>query len=334
MKARISRGRWSGFDAVILENDQLRLLAVPETGGRIVSLFDKRNGREWLVQPVDSHPARRIDYGTDFNSQSAGGWDEMFPTITADTYPAEKRFNPPVQRSYAGVVLPDHGELWSVPWQVDDLLSDGLEMSVVGRALPYRLARRLTLTESAGVRLRYTLSLLGSVPLFFLWAAHPQFSCMPGTRIVLPEQVKQVINVLPLEWGEEWGPPGTANTWPEKLAADGSSLPQDIVNAPDRRRARKIYLPPEKPINSAGLVQPTGEKLRMSWNPIDLPYCGIWIDEGVLNAVSTVVIEPSQGYYDGLTLAWKNGRVATAYPGVERSWEIAVSLEADLPPVK
>jgi len=313
-------GRWSAFESVTLESDSLQLVIVPETGGRIVSLFDKRSRREWLVQPADAHPARRVTYGTDFNSQTSGGWDEMFPTITADTYPANG--------SHAGAALPDHGELWTLPWQVTHLSADGLEMTVEGQALPYRLTRRLVLSDPAGVQLDYILTNLNSASLHHLWAAHPQFACLSGTRIMLPEAVRQVINVLPLAWGREWGPPGTANGWAGNGAADGGPCQSDIVSPPDLNQARKFYALPDAPIAWAGLVQPNGDSLRMRWNPVDLPYCGIWIDEGILNSVSTVAIEPSQGYYDSLSLAWKNGRVGVVDAGAEQHWQLSVSLDA------
>jgi hypothetical protein len=64
----------------------------------------------------------------------------------------------------------------------------------------------------------------------------------------------------------------------------------------------------------------------MEWEAGALPYCGVWIDEGVLNQVSAVAIEPCSGYYDSLVAAWQNGRVAEVGPGETRTWRLDVTL--------
>jgi galactose mutarotase-like enzyme len=180
------------------------------------------------------------------------------------------------------------------------------------------------------MRLAYRLTNLGRSPLVFLWAAHPQFACEEGARIVLPQGTKEVVNVLPLDWGREWGEPGTRNPWPAKTGPDGRPLRQDIVASPERRGGRKFYLPPEAPIYEAGLQRPAkGCALRMVWDLRELPYCGVWIDEGALNQAPSVAIEPTSGYYDSLALAWENGRAAELGPGETRTWELELHLDGE-----
>lgn len=318
MDVVIHETRWHGFDALAMEYEGLRVIVVPETGGRIVSLFDTEHGFEWLLAPEGAHPYRKLDYGTDFNSQTPGGWDDMFPTILAEPYPVPGKFQ--------GTPLPDHGEVWTMPWAAEIRPEGEISMSVVGQALPYRLARRLAAARRGYLALRYELTNLGDAPLHYLWAAHPQFACPPGTRIVLPDEVKEVVNVLPLEWGKEWGPPGTRNAWPHTLGPDSKVRAQNNVGAPALRRGRKFYMLPEQPIGWAGLVEPAGASLHLEWQPAALPYCGVWIDEGVLNPVASVAIEPTSAYYDTLAIAWRNQRLAVVEPGARQTWELAVRL--------
>ena len=311
---------WHGYASLKLESAEISLIVVPQTGARIVSLFDKAAGYEWLVAPEQSHPFRDLPYGTPYNPNNTGGWDEMLPTIVATGYP--------VPGALKDIVLPDHGEVWTLPWDDAGSTDERIRLSVTGLALPYRFTRTLSLTGASDVLIDYEIANLSAEPLAYLWTAHPQFACEPGAKIMLPAEVTEVVNVLPLEWGEEWGPVGTHNAWPVMRAPDGTALPQDTVGRPERHRGRKFYLPPDRPIGRAGIYQPgAGCRLSLAWNPLTLPYCGVWIDEGCLNQVSDVAIEPATGYYDDLALAWHNGRISQLAAGSQASWQLAVRLE-------
>jgi Zn-finger nucleic acid-binding protein len=64
----------------------------------------------------------------------------------------------------------------------------------------------------------------------------------------------------------------------------------------------------------------------MEWDAAQVPYCGVWIDEGALNKVASVAIEPTTGYYDSLTTAWQNQRLAKIEAGATATWQITVVL--------
>jgi hypothetical protein len=126
------KSKWHNFDAYTLENDALRVIIVPERGGKIASIFDKRINREWLIQPT-RFPVPVVPYGADYLLYDMNSWDEMFPTIVTDTYPIEGK--------YTGNPLPDHGEVWALPWSASTE-GHALILTVEGRALPYRLSRK------------------------------------------------------------------------------------------------------------------------------------------------------------------------------------------------
>ncbi len=107
VKPEVDTTTWHGIAALVLENETFRTVVVPTMGAKIVSLLDKRTGVEWLAGPGD-RPFRPASYGATFDQQDMSGWDEMFPTITACPYPAPG--------AHTGVSLPDHGEVWAVPW--------------------------------------------------------------------------------------------------------------------------------------------------------------------------------------------------------------------------
>ncbi len=305
---------WRGLEAWALESDMLRVVIVPELGAKIVSLLDKRAGHEWLVGPM--RPPRLIEYGAPFTEQDMSGWDEMMPTIEACTYPGPG--------AYANRALPDHGEVWSLPWTRKESEDNVLAFSVLGRALPYRFQRTARLIDSDTLQLDYQLSNLGTGPFHYLWAAHPQFTCDTETVIILPPEIQEVCSVLP---GRPWGPAGTRLTWPVAVAPDGNGFQLDHIGRASRHDCRKFYLPPEVHADWAELRNPrTATSLHLKWSHDSIPYLGIWIDEGMYNSVSVVALEPSNGYYDSLARAYSNDRAKTIEGGTTHAWTLAVRL--------
>ena len=254
----------------MLESEAVRTAVLPHLGAKIVSLFDKRSRREWLVGP-GSRPLQKIPYGADFVEQDMSGWDEMFPTIVACAYPAPGE--------NLGAVLPDHGEVWTLPWTFEFSPPDALRCTVSGAALPYRLTRTLTFSSPDQVMLHYELENIGPERMPFLWAAHPQFAGGGDAQIVLPAQVKKVCNTLPAEWG--WGEPERRFDWPEAVGVDGRKVRIDQIGPASLHQARKFFALPEQTVGWAGLIRrPADDWLRLDWDPNQVPYLGLWIDEG------------------------------------------------------
>jgi galactose mutarotase-like enzyme len=316
MDIKLSESFWFGQGAWLLENNAIKTIIVPSIGAKIVSLFDKRTGNEWLMGP-DERPFQEVPYGASFVEQDMSGWDEMFPTIVACSYPA--------QGPNLGVALPDHGEVWSLPWTVEQTDKGLLSLSVEGVALRYRLMRTLTFSAEDSLHIHYTLQNHEQEPLAYIWSAHPQFVCENGAQIVLPPEVTEVCNSIPPEWG--WGEPETRFSWPEATTVDGQHMQIDQVGQASREQARKFFVPPEMSVGWVGLTRKTaGDWLRLSWNPDEVPYLGLWMDEGKISSKVVAAPEPMTGYYDSLETAWEKRRVAVADPGESRSWSLSVQL--------
>jgi galactose mutarotase-like enzyme len=299
---------WHGFAALALESELRRVVMVPDLGGKIVSIFDKAHDHEWLVPPM--REVKQVQFGATFVEQDMAGWDEMLPTITACTVD--------------GFSYPDHGEVWSIPWTVEQVAGK-LILSVDGVARPYHFTRAATLVTADELELHYRLKNTGDKPMPYLYAAHPQFAATPSTRILLPEDVTQVVNVI--EDDPSFGPAGKMHAWPEGAMQNGASMHLNRVRSADLHACRKFYIYPKQHITWAVLAQDDlGCELRMSWSPVDLPYMGLWIDEGTWNNVPVAAPEPSNGYYDSLERAIANHQVMTLQPGEGKSWKIRVNL--------
>jgi galactose mutarotase-like enzyme len=319
MDVVLHEDEWYGLPAWTLESAQLRVTTVPEMGAKLVSIFDRQVQHEWLLSP-GNRPFEPVPYGAVFVDQDMSGWDEMFPTINACPYP--------VAGPYAGNLLPDHGEVWPLAWEVVQAEAGVLKLSVSGRALPYRLSRAMSLVDARTLRLDYEVTNTGDEPLVSLWTAHPQFSVGPDTEIHLPPEIRQVVNVLETE---EWGDVGSCHAWPEATTQQRQPFRLDRIGPATEHRCRKFYLLPEQPVSWAELRETqTGAWLRLGWNPDEVPYLGIWVDEGTYNPEPTVALEPSTGFYDSLELAWQNRRAPTLPAGGRLAWHLTVQIGAGL----
>lgn len=306
---------WHGQPAWALENEALRVVTVPEMGAKIVSLYNKQAGYEWLLSPAD-RPFRPVPYGASFIAQDMSGWDEMYPTIVTCAYPEAG--------PYAGAALPDHGEVWALPWTLAAPDDQQITLEVSGRALPYRLSRTLSLRDSATLQMDYSVTNTGDAPFKALWAAHPQFTATASTEIRLPDDISSVIAVQALG---DWAPAGTRLDWPQVTRPDGQAIRLDRVTSAAARQSRKVYTPPEQAVAWAMLVETGADHwLRMDWDAARVPYLGIWVDEGQYNPALAIAFEPATGYYDCLTWAIDNQRVPIIPPGEQHAWSLAVTL--------
>jgi len=77
--------------------------------------------------------------------------------------------------------LPDHGEASRLPWAVLSSDESACVMRAEGRALPWRLERRIELGDL--VRVSYVLSNAGATEIPGYWCAHPLFRYEDGMEI-------------------------------------------------------------------------------------------------------------------------------------------------------
>ena len=140
---KIASGKCKDVDAVILESEALRLAIVPEHGAKMASLVHKVTGRECFFQ-MPGEKFRKGTYAGPYPDGEMSGFDEMFPTITECFCDVEP---------WAGVKMPDHGEVWSLPWKCE---ISGLEVrtSVHGVRFPYVLTRTVSFARANTILLR------------------------------------------------------------------------------------------------------------------------------------------------------------------------------------
>ena len=310
----LTETEWHNFPAWTLEDEAIAVTFLPQKGGKICSLIDKRKRREWLIGP-GNRPLKPVPYGAVFTQQEMCGWDEMFPTIDACRIASSGMLK--------RVLLPDHGEVWTMEWDVEEGTENSFRLGVDGKAFPYHLCRQARLTRRGGLELAYTVTNMGTVPFPYLWTAHPQFACTEETVIDLPANVVSVYNAMDMP---QWGPRGTIYPWPNATRLDGQPQALNRIRSANFQECHKFYVLPDVIVSWAMLTDLSADaRLLLEWNA-PIRYLGILVDEGVFNPEAVAALEPSTGFYDDLERAYQSGRATILKPRETHTWQITLSF--------
>jgi galactose mutarotase-like enzyme len=294
-----------GFQAYKLSTSAWEAVCVPERGANIPEFRHLTTGRQWLwVNPRE--PLARHDYGCPYGWSSASGFDECFPAIAPGLYPLEP---------YKRREIPDHGELWSLPWSAE--VEDGsLRTWIEGRNFPYRFERTISEAEDDGAMLlHYKLTNLADAPLAYNWSAHPVFVASEGMIVhIEPGTTMRVEESL----GDRFGNAGTRFPWPggeprlERIPGCGSGEVR-IVKLLAENLTR----------NWVGLYHPESDShlaLRFNLNEIDM--VGVWINVCEAPGEDRVAIEPCKGNTDSLAGSLEEGTASFLGSGEVQEWSL------------
>ncbi len=310
--AVVDTTRQGDLTRVVMDNGTVRLEVLPDLGGKMRSLKSLLTGREFLLQPP-AQPYRHAEYGAVFEEYDASGFDECFPTVSQCDYPVAP---------FAGVVLPDHGELWSVPWK-HEVIDGELHLAVTGVRLPYVFRTRIKLLENV-LETNYRLTNESDVAFEWLWSAHPLLAAERHAEIVLPKEVDRVL--VNSSAGNNLGKSGDFCNWPRTC----SGVHLDKIIGPEQGTADKLFSP-RLSEGSCGVYFPsTDEAIAFHFDPASLPYVGIWICQGgwptIENGHFTVALEPCTARADSLAEAVERGESFVIGPHKEHSWSLRIEL--------
>jgi galactose mutarotase-like enzyme len=314
----ISRGTFKDQEALILENDSIKAVILPSWGAKTVSLVHKGLGIETFWQNPEPK-FRRTGFGDSYDDGEFAGFDEMFPTVSRCFYEAAP---------WAGVEAPDHGEVWTVPWEAA-VEGDSVTLSVSGTRFPYRLEKTLSL-EGSKLVARYSAANLSSFPLDFVWAAHPLFNATEGMRFIVPKGMRKAINAVP---GPTLGAYGERLDFPVFRRADGSELRLDRVPPRNAVGFQKYWFA-EKVSEGWCMLRDdeSGLTIGMAFPRDKVPYLGMWLNEGGYAGQYNVAPEPATAAMDRIDFAkmWGMGSVIPSKSVYE--WHLVIALGAGKEP--
>ncbi len=245
----------------MLRNEDVELAVVPELGAKIISLKNLRTGREWLWHPTDGLQLFKNRAGDEFFTSPLAGIDECLPTIEACTW--------------QGRELPDHGEVWNLPWQVDERAwGNGILKTKVRLKLsPFDFERTIELRGS-NIFMDYCLHNLGADEENFVWAMHPLLRLETDDQLELPESTHRLLN------GEAW------------VDALTTEIPE--------KNCSKIFARPVSEGRAAISNKSKGDRLEFSWDPAENNALGLWLTRGGWHGHHHFSIEPTNADTDSL----------------------------------
>ncbi len=318
MKA-VTRGAFKDQEAIILENDELRAVLLPSWGAKTVSLVHKGSGIETLWQ--NPAPAfARTRYAQPYGEGEFAGFDEMFPTISRCYYES-----PP----WAGIEAPDHGEVWTIPWDAV-VESDSVMLTVSGPRFPYRLRKTVRLDAHRLVA-RYEAVNLSPFPMDFIWAAHPLFNAREGMRFIVPQGMKRVINAVP---GPTLGGYGQHLDFPVARNPHGKSLRLDLVPARNPVGFQKYWFA-EKVTDGWCMIRDDAARLTigMVFPPDKVPYLGMWLNEGGFEGQYNIAPEPATAAMDRIDFSRMWGMGSVLAPSSRLEWYLVIAISEGAEPI-
>ena len=265
----------------------------------MIELVDLQRGGRWLRRnhrvPLGSTPS-----GAVYDDVWQGGSEELFPndapTVVDDSF------------------YLDHGELWSVPWQVVRTKDDAIESAVEGPATGVRICKRLSINV-AELTVRYAFEHSGRIALPHLFKLQAAMDVNTNCQINLPggfvEKVDHEFgNLLSTTdkqpWPTEVGLPFCRDRSSQSNEFfHGSGLPEGWCGITDTR---------------------AGSWVRIDYPTDVFPYCWIFMTYGGWRERSVVVLEPCTNHPKDIEQAISIGTAAVLAPATTREFEVTVSV--------
>lgn len=273
---------YNGIATVIIENRLLRAVFMPGLGAKIWQLTYLPAGRDLLWHHPRIRP-RPLPFHSTYDDVFFGGWDELFPNDMPEELSGER--------------LPDHGEVWTLPWSfaLERVTPDEvtLHLWVETPISACRVEKWVTLRAGeARLRFRHRIANLGQQDQPFLWKLHPALAVDEHSRIDMGAEEVYV---------EDFGPPRNGRTgvtyrWP--FLTDDSGRRHDMRRClPISARVNEFQYATRMSAGWCALTH-TRERLGfgLAWEREVLPSCWIFASYGGWRNLQVAILEPCSGY--------------------------------------
>jgi galactose mutarotase-like enzyme len=299
MKLSVSTD-WSyrGLRAIVLENELLRVIVLPEAGAKIWQITYKPLDAD-LLWTNSRIPPARLPSNSRYDDVWSGGWDELFPNDEVAVIDGE---------SY-----PDHGELWTGEWQAEPW-SRGNE---VGVRLQYttpissiEVEKTIRLQrDQSRIEFRHRFTNRGRTSFPFLWKLHPAMTVTPHHRIDFP----------PMQVALEPAFPGTLagagelSQWPFIKTPAGDIDLRHVT--PEDARQLYFFYGTEIEGNWCALTNTaSGLACGLQFDPKVFQCCWLFATYGGWRNYNVAVLEPCTGYplnFDAMKAAGRHRTLAS-----------------------
>lgn len=291
----------------VLENENIRIEALAEHGGKICSIFDKKSGFELLFQNPKSC-YRKAECGSPFDQFEACGFDDTFPSIDKESIIFENR-----KLEYV-----DHGEIWSSKMDVVESTNSSLTLSLDSSINSFHFEKSFKLLDR-GVKCIYKITNTGShnFPCFYT------FHCLVNTTsdaiLIMPPKTDEILVV-----GENTRFSKNPTSYPISYNGIDISKPSSVEDG----KCEKFYVNNSVSEGICGYVYPSKKiKVLISYDKEELPYLGFWNTQGGFRGDYNIALEMSNGFYDSVSVALKNNKCPILKPRETMSFSFDINIE-------
>src|SRR5438876_5498705 len=269
--ASVSFGEETGWQSVVLERDELRVVVLPDKGAEIHRLIHRESGVDvlfhgpWGLQPPGASPLEGSG-DDEFMWNYAGGWQELFPSVNEGC-------------TYRGRRIPFHGEVATQQWEYE-VLSDGeVRFTPRCRGTTFELERTLRVDDATSkLEIESTATNVGDEPADFVWGQHCVVGAPlleEGSRLELPART---IVTRPELWEPETAAlaPGQREAWPNARLRDGGRTDLREIPGPERRSHDDIYVGDLEATWLSVANPRLGLTFRLEWAPAELGWVIVW----------------------------------------------------------
>jgi hypothetical protein len=320
-----------GLAAIRLFRYDVELTVIPGLGGKIISI-------RWEDFELLAHnprkPLRPAVYAAPYSQFDASGFDECFPTIGPCVYP---------EYPWEGIEMPDHGEVWALPWQANGEQIDNPEnagesgmpventeelcMQVNGVRVPYTFHKMIKICAPGIISFDYRLTNHSLYTFKYLWSSHPLFAPQPGMRLCLPPGTR-----VRVDWSKEGrlGDIWTEHNWPITQDKQGNPVDLSMILPAKAQTVDKLYST-RMGEGWCALYEPScGRYAAFIFSPQQIPYVGLSINLGGWPVDEpgyyNIGLEPCCGYPDRLDLAIERGEAACIAPEESVEWSMYLNI--------
>ena len=309
----VTIGKYKEENAIIIENDVIKTVVLPCWGSKLASIVYKPLDMELLWQnPGESY--KKTNYGDRYEKGEISGFDEMFPTISRcyyDSFPWE------------GTEMPDHGEVWSIPWEYE-IEDEAVKLWVYGVRFPYKLEKQIFIEKNC-VYLKYRATNLSSFNFDFIWAAHPLFYTNYGMEFIVPSEMKTVVNSVSGPRLKEYG---EFYDFPYAAIQDGEKFNLGLVPEKNDYGYQKYYFSGKVADGWCILFNPENSlNIGMTFPKEIVSYLGLWLNEGGWEDQYNIAPEPATGGMDRVDFSkmWGMNSVLDAHASIE--WYLNIPIQ-------
>lgn len=314
MQVRVSTD-WSyrGLDSLVLENQMLRVVILPQAGGKIWQITYKPLDTDLLWNNPRIAPAK-LPLGSRYDDVWSGGWDELFPNDEVAIIEGEN--------------YPDHGELWTGNWSAEPFSQidlAGVRLKYITPISAIEIEKTIRLRNQLCIEFEHRFTNRGRTDFPFLWKLHPAMAVSPQHRVDFPAMKVQLERAFP---GTLAGASETAD-WPAIKTPAGNVDLRRVT--PENARQLYFFYGTEMKGNWCAL---TNTNIRLScalqFDPEVFPCCWLFATYGGWRNYNVAVFEPCTGYplnFDAMKAA---GRQRSLAPGESLHTEVRFLVQEGL----